>query len=384
MTWLQIGDRYELTRPRDMEMRDRYKSSETATTTPAWRLLRGIVGVVAAAVIGVGPLPAQQGPPPAAVSVIEAVGVEMTSRSWVPGTVVSRNDARIASEVAGQLTWVAEVGDVVGKGGAVARIDRSALEIQLKNDDAQIRRLEADLEFADQQLTRRRQLAAEQIISATDLEQAESQRKTAEQSLVAARVAREQTQYRLSRTTVRAPFDGKVVERFQQPGGYTSIGRDVVRLVNVAEVEVRAQASLAVEPFLVEGMTVAVEGRGGEGTGTVRRVIRVGDERSRMFEVRLDLGEGPWVVGSAVKVALPSSAAREVVAVPRDALVLRSDAIYVFRVNGDNKAERLAVTTGIGDSALIEVVGGVSAGDKVVVRGGERLRPGQEVAISDG
>ncbi|MFQ5525469.1 MAG: efflux RND transporter periplasmic adaptor subunit [Thermoanaerobaculia bacterium] len=336
------------------------------------------------ALVAAAALPAQQVPPPAPVSVVEAVQTAMTPQTWVPGAVVSRNDARIAAEVPGQLTWVAEVGDVVARGAAVARIDDSALQLQLRNDDAQIRRLEADLEFVNQQLERRRQLAEEQIISTNDLEETESQRETAEQNVIAARVAREQTMFRLSRTTVRAPFADKIVERVQQPGGYTATGQDVVRLVDVREVEIQARAPLAVEPFLREGMTVAVEGRGRDGAGAVRRVIRVGDERSRMFEVRIVPDGDPWVVGSAVKVALPSNAPRDVIAVPRDALVLRSDAIYVFRIAADDTAERISVTTGIGDNSLIEVVGGVTAGDRVVVRGGERLRPGQAVAVGDG
>jgi RND family efflux transporter MFP subunit len=327
-------------------------------------------------------LSAQQGPPPAPVEVVEAVRTEMTSLSWVPGTIASRNDARIAAEGAGQLIWVAEVGDVVRKGAAVARIDDSALALQLKNDEAQIKRLEADLAFVEQQLDRQRQLAEEQIISANDLEQTESQRETARQSLEAARVAREQTLFRISRTTVRAPFDGRVVERMQQPGGFTSTGQEVVRLVNVDEIEVRAQAPLSVEPFLTEGMSVAVEGRERRSTGRIDRVVRVGDQRSRMFEVRVGLGGDPWIVGSGVRVALPSSAPRDVVAVPRDALILRSDAIYVFRVGNDGTAERIAVETGIGDSELIEIVGAVGQGDRIVVRGGERLRPGQAVSVA--
>jgi RND family efflux transporter MFP subunit len=298
--------------------------------------------------------------------------------------VASRNDARIAAEGAGQLTWVAEVGEIVHRGEAVARIDDSALRLQLKNDEAQIKRLEADLNFVDQQLERRRQLAEEQIISANDLEQTESQRETALQSLEAARVAREQTEFRISRTTVRAPFDGRVVERLQQPGGFTSAGQEVVRLVNVDEVEVRAQAPLSVEPFLSEGMSVDLEARGQRAAGRVDRVVRVGDQLSRMFEVRVGLTGDPWIVGTGVKVALPASAPREVVAVPRDALILRSDAIYVFRIKEDGTAERLIVETGIGDSALIEIVGDVRDGDRIVVRGGERLRPGQAVSTSEG
>lgn len=346
--------------------------------------MRRSATVATLCLVAAGALGAQEGPPPAPVRVVAAERTEMRSETWVPGTVVSRNDARIAAEAAGQLTWVAEVGEVVKQGNPVARIDDAALKLQLRNNDAQIKRLEAELAFVNQQLERRRRLAEQQIISANDLEETASQRETALQNLEAARVTREQTEFWISRSTVRAPFTGKVVERLQQPGSHTSAGEEVVRLVNVDQVEVSARAPLSVEPYLSEGMHVAVDGRGREGSGSIDRIVRVGDQRSRLFEVRIRLEGEPWVVGSAVRVALPSSAPREVVAVPRDALILRSDAIYVFRVKDDGTAERVAVETGIGDRARIEIVGDVEPGDQIVVRGGERLRPGQTVTVSQG
>ncbi len=344
---------------------------------------RRVGSVSTLVLLGAISLSAQSGPPPAPVRVAEAIATRMTAQTWAPGTVVSRADARIAAEGAGQLTWVAEVGDIVRRGAPVARIDRSSLAIQLKNDEAQIKRLEAALTLADQQLARSRRLAAEQIVAANALEQAEAQRETASQNLAAAHLAREQTQFRISRLTVRAPFAGRVVERYQQAGSYASVGLDVVRLVNVEDLEVSARAPLSVEPFLVEGLEVVVEGDGRRGTGRVSRIVRVGDERSRMFELRVAVDGRDWLVGGAVKVALPSSAPRDVVAVPRDALVLRSDAIYVFRVLDGDTVERVAVETGVGNGDLIEVSSEVNPGDRIVVRGGERLRPGQAVAVDE-
>ena len=67
----------------------------------------------------------------------------------------------------------------------------------------------------------------------------------------------------------------------------------------------------------------------------------------------------------------------------RDALVLRAEGISVFVVNGDNTANQVAVTPGIGQGEDIEVSGDLEPGDRVVVRGNERLQPGQEVAIQD-
>lgn len=323
----------------------------------------------------------QEGPPPVPVRVSEAVEQEMAALVIVPGTVFSRNDARVAAETAGQLEWVAEVGDIVRRGAPVARINDDALEIQLKNDAATIRRLEANLSFVEQQVTRLERLTREQVVSANDLEEMTSQLQSAQQELVAAQVSRERTLYQIGKSNVEAPFSGRVVARLQQPGGYVGVGREIVRLVDVDNIEIRAQAPLSVAPFLTEGMSVAVTDRDQEVTGTISTVITVGDERSRMFEVRLSVAE-PLIVGSAVRVALPSSRPRQVVAVPRDALILRADGVYVFRVGPDDTAERIEVETGVGSTLLIEVSGALAAGDRVVVRGGERLQAGQTVTVS--
>jgi RND family efflux transporter MFP subunit len=115
--------------------------------------------------------------------------------------------------------------------------------------------------------------------------------------------------------------------------------------------------------------------------GRIRTVVPVGDERSRQLEVRVELPEATWMIGSAVRVALPTSTARQVVAVPRDALVLRRESTFIFKVDPDGAAQRVEVETGVGRGELIEVRGDVAAGDQVVVRGGERLRPGQPVRV---
>jgi len=336
-------------------------------------------------VLGAGPLVATpQEAPAAPVQVSEALFTDMAPSVLVPGTVVSRNDARIAAEVPGQLTFVAEVGDRAERGDVIARIDAQALEIQLKNDEATIRRLEANLRYLDQQLERTRRLTEQQVVAANDLEQLQSQYETAEQELVQAQVGKEQTEFRLERTRVRAPFAGRVVERLQQPGGYIGMGGEIVRLVDTDHIEVRAQAPLVVAPYLREGMSVLVKGEEQQAESKIRTVVQVGDERSRMFEVRLGIEGQPWIIGSPVRVALPSSSPQQVVAVPRDALVLRSDSIYLFKVSDEGKAERVVVETGIGHASLIEVRGDVAAGDRIVVRGGERLRPGQAVEVAGG
>ncbi|MEM9533478.1 MAG: efflux RND transporter periplasmic adaptor subunit [Pseudomonadota bacterium] len=329
-----------------------------------------------------GPLGAQGGPPPAQVEVGEARSEEVAASRWLPGTVVSRNDARIAAEVTGRATWVAEVGTRVDAGGELARLDRRTIELQLQDNDATVKRLEAQLKFQRNQVTRLNQLADTNNAAATQLDEAQSQAEVVTQELRAARIAGEQIQVNLERSSVRAPFPGTVVERLVQPGEFLSPGAAVVRLVDTADKEVRVQAPVSSARFVTDGDTVAVRDDFSQADNSVRTVIPVGDERSRMIEIRVALTGSEWVIGSAVRVSLPTSEVRRLVSIPRDALVLRGSEVFVYRVSADSQAERVDVTTGIGLEDRVEVLGDISPGDQLVVRGAERLRPGQPITIS--
>ena len=83
--------------------------------------------------------------------------------------------------------------------------------------------------------------------------------------------------------------------------------------------------------------------------------------------------------GNLLRVAIPTAYPREAVLVPRDALVLRREGMYVFRVNAESVAEKITVKTGIAESGSIEVLGGIREQDRVVTRGGENLQHGMVV-----
>ena len=131
------------------------------------------------------------------------------------------------------------------------------------------------------------------------------------------------------------------------------------------------------------GQLVRVRDQGVEKSGRVRTVVPVGDDRSRQFEVRVTLTSPEWLVGTPIEVSLPSSAERNAVTVPRDALVIRQNHSYVLRVTRSNTVEELDVTPGAGIADAVEVSGPLAAGDRLVVRGGERLVAGQAVRIID-
>ena len=103
-----------------------------------------------------------------------------------------------------------------------------------------------------------------------------------------------------------------------------------------------------------------------------------------MIEVRVAMSGAGWPIGSAVRVDLPAARQTAGLMVPRDAVIVRSDGAHVFRVGKGDVAERIAVRVGNGDSQRVEVTGTLKPGDRVVVRGGERLRQGQAVKVAAG
>jgi RND family efflux transporter MFP subunit len=326
---------------------------------------------------------APDGPPPALVEVESAVSNEVAATTWVSGTVVSRNDARIAAEITGRATWVAEVGTAVAAGDAIATIEDRDLQLELQNSATIIKRLEAQLRYQRSQVKRLQQLAQSSNAAANELDEARANTEMAEQDLVAAGIARERIQYSIERSRVKAPFPGRIAERLIQPGEFVNSGNAVARLVDTQHKEVRAQAPLSNARFITEGDIVDVEDEFQQARNPIRTVVPVGDERSRMIEIRVHLEQSDWVIGSAVRVALPTSQSRLLVAVPRDALVLRGDETFVYKIAADDSAERVDVRTGIGLGHRVEVIGDIKAGDQLIIRGGERLQPGQAVTITD-
>ncbi len=146
----------------------------------------------------------------------------------------------------------------------------------------------------------------------------------------------------------------------------------------------RAFVPLKHLPRTVVGERIDVFATDTQFTGSIRSLVPTGDIRSQTFEARIDLpleASGAWTVGQLVSVGIPIRTGAQTLAIPRDAMVLRQDGSYVFRINEENKAERIAVD--IGDSAgdMIAVSGMLNAGDRVAVRGAENLREGAEVKI---
>ncbi len=324
------------------------------------------------------------GPPPAVVEVAKASDEMMAPQVLMPGTVISKNDSRIAAEIAGKVTWVAPEGTHVKIGDALAHIDSRDIELAVARAKSQITRLKSRVKYLNTDLVRLNELSANNNIPLSRLQEAQSTLAMTAEDLTQAELALKQAEINLDRTVVKAPFPGRVVARLAQTGEYSVPGRQLVRLVDTNHLEISTQAPVGLAQLLADGQPVSLVFGGEQIQTPIRAMIPVGNSLSRTMEIRIKLPyDRSWVVGTAVEIGLPSAAPENVVAVPRDALVLRNEGTYVFRVKDDNTAERLLVRTGIASGSKVAVGGGIRRGDIVIIRGGERLRPGQEVRLKE-
>lgn len=310
-----------------------------------------------------------------------AVQRELAPVTWYPGTVMSRNDARLASEGEGRVVLVAEIGTRVEAGDIVARLDDALLRQLLSEAEADLDARQARLTYLAKQVNRLSELARQNNVAQNLLDEALSNRDMTRSELAAARARLLLIRERLERTYVRAPFDGVVSERLIQLGEWAESGTAVVRLVDTHALEVQTRVPSRSLIYVNEGAQLRMQASPETTTGRVRTIVPVGDDRSRLYELRLTLTDSPWPAGQSLRVAVPTAAPREVTAVPRDALVLRREGTSVFRIRDDDTAERVDVVPGIAAGEYIEVEGGIQPGDRVVIRGGERLRTGQKVRI---
>ena len=327
---------------------------------------------------------AQGGARAANVRVALASTQSIAPETIVPGTVVSRSDARLAAEVTGRLMNVSDVGTVAAKGDVVAQIEDTVILLRKQELIAEVERAQARLNYLESEESRYVKLAESNLAAATKLEETRSDRDVSRGDLRVAKSRLAQMEDQLARTSIRAPFSGIVVERLMMPGERVDIGKNVVRIVDQQHLEVIARAPLEYYSYVKPGQELVVRTGNVVATGKVRTVVAVGSEKTHQFELRLDIESGSFPVGQTLRVSVPTSNARDALVVPRDALVLRPGGISVFVVDGDQKAKQVMVTTGIGSGDRIEVSGDLSDGNTVIIRGNERLRPGQSVSIMEG
>ena len=352
----------------------------------------------AALVWAVAPALAQQ-PAVVATDKVTAEAVDQTAPTI--GRFVTLFEAVVPALLASHVTEIpVNIGDRLAEGDIIAVLDIERLRWQVQQSKASLAQSEAGLAVARAraELAQRRLERAEGLRESTAFSQAQRDDARGEADIAAAQVqvaqaAVEGAKARLdtaaddyARGTVVAPFDGVVEERHADLGEAVQPGGPVVTLVSEKALEVEADVPSLRVAALSPGARIGVTRASGETiTTTVRAVGTVENPRTRTRRVRLvpELGELTNIppIGEGVTVHVPISDTAILPTIHKDAILQRRG-ISVVYVVVDGKAEVRPVQLGDAVGNRFVVLSGVQPGDVTVVRGNERLLPGQEVAVA--
>jgi len=314
------------------------------------------------------------------VSVVELKERLIAPTMEISGSVISLNDTIISAQVSGELEWIATVGTAAKKGDVIARIVPTLMDIEVASARAQLAKLKADLKFRSQEVKRFKTLAYKDNTSKARLQEELSKQSMLKQDISGADSALRMAKFYLAHSNIRAPFDGHVVSRLSNLGEYLSMGDQVLRFVDTHRRDIAINAPMSLIPLLAKNQGVDVIAYQTVNL-PIKTIVPVGDKLSRMVEVRIDASSVDWIIGTAVSVNLPKAPSQHRVAIPRDALVIKGSELYIFRIDDEMKAEKINAEIEAIDGDWMAIKATLKAGDKIVIRGGERLSSGQEVSL---
>ena len=325
----------------------------------------------------------QNGSDPTPVTVAEVVSSELAPKVAAAGTVFSRNETQVTAGMAGRLQWLAEPGDFVQAGDAVATFDCEMLELQRERQLAEAERANINFETLRKEVDRLESVRETSVIAEIQLDRTAADRDLAGSDYRIAKINIRETESQLARCEVRAPFSGVVTQRLRNPGEDVERSTVLAAMTDTENLEVRASVPIRYLPRMRTGEIAEVRMNDLHIEAQIRTVVPAANSQSQTFEVRLNLpAEAPRLVaaGQLVSVSLPLSA-NAALTVPRDSVVLREDGAFVMRINDDAKAERVAVEVSEASGDQIAVRGQLRSGDRIAVRGAEALEEGELVAV---
>jgi len=318
---------------------------------------------------------AQGGPPGFAVSVetAEVTLSQLETSVKAVGTLSAEASATLRAEVPGQILAVYfREGQPLEQGAKLYSIEATVLE-------AEVNEARANASRSESALRRAQELHAKQLISGTDYDTAR-----ANYDVDVARLR--SSQAKLSKTVIRAPFDGFVGLRRINVGDYATIGQELVDVVQLNPLRVDFSVPEILLPKVQPGqpIEVAVDAYPGETfAGRIIAVAPQSDVAGHSLEVRASLPNDALKLrpGLFVRVTVSLGVKQDAIVIPEQAVWPIGQQKTVFVVV-DGKAQQRVVTLGDRKPGEVEIVSGLEAGETIVTAGQMKLYDGAAVRPS--
>ncbi|MCY4744235.1 efflux RND transporter periplasmic adaptor subunit [Pelomonas sp. UHG3] len=291
----------------------------------------------------------------------------------ITGAIQPARRADLRAEVAAVVLQVAkDNGERVRTGDLIIRLDPTSIRDALTSAEEALRAAQQSFEQTERVLARQRTLNQQGMISMQGLEDAEVRRNAAQSELAAAKARAVTARQQVSRTEVRAPFDGIVSERKISVGDTVQVGRELVKVIdpNSMRFEGQVSADRLGELKLGQAVSFRINGFGDtQFQGKLARIDAAANATTRQVELAAefsDKSKAPQVAGLYAEGRV-ESADRKALVLAEGSVQRQGDNAFVWQVVG-NQLKKVAVTLGDRDDRRGELVilSGLALGDVVL------------------
>lgn len=319
------------------------------------------------------------GMPPAVVKAVPVQELLMAPTRGVAAYAKAKFITTIKAESSGRVIEIANIGQVAEQGEVLGLIADEEYALRLNELNNATTSQSAQVDYLKSESNRLNSLDSKNLTSKTALDKNKADLKTAAADLAQARSRLDQLKNNIKKLTPKAPFNAFVTEQLAQPGQFINPGQDFLTIMSSDAIEIISHIPFKLKSVLAVGQVWQFTDQSGTThKAEVERFIPAATSNSRQIQVHLKDLSGSLFPGEPIQLMVPQTLPKVVIAVPRDALVLRRNGAYVFTIK-DGVAEKVDVTIGIAQGDLIAVEGNLNASDQVVIRGNERLRDKQAV-----
>jgi RND family efflux transporter MFP subunit len=311
----------------------------------------------------------------------------------LPGSLQAYEESPIYARTSGYLVrWYKDIGSRVTKGELLAKIDTPEVDQELNQSRAARQQIVAQLDLARISAERWENLLKSDSVSAQEADQQTSGYRQAQANLAAADANVRRLEQLEGFKDVYAPFTGVLTRRNVDPGalinaGAGAAGRELFDLARVDPLRVYTSVPQAYAPFIKVGAKTAVtlqEFPGQKFVGTVARTAEAIDPSTRTLLTEVDVPnrDGRLLPGSFGEVHFAVGSDVNKVTVPVNTMLFRSEGPRVAVVGPDSKVQLRPINIGRDYGATLEVLGGVSPDEQIVVNPSDSLEDGQQVNVA--
>ncbi|MDY6878858.1 MAG: efflux RND transporter periplasmic adaptor subunit [Desulfatiglans sp.] len=295
----------------------------------------------------------------------------------------------LSAEVPGIVqAYTADMGDRVVQGQILVKLKPTDYLLALNEARANLSAAMARFDAAEKTFNRFKALLPRKVITEEAFERAEAEYKSAKATVSQMETIARIAEHRLSKTDIKAPYTGFVTTRMVDIGQTVGVGEAAIGLADMSLMRVRIHLSEQDYIHLDRDDPVEVKIEAVDESmfrGSVDQVGIKADPRTNTFEVKI-LVENRDIrlkAGLTARVFITSRVIHNAIMIPQSSILYRENGREVFVVNGEEEAVPRKVRLGGTHGSSAIVLEGLAPGDRLVVRGGQYLKSGDRVTISD-